>query len=68
MTLKPNLESILIDINKFINIDNERQKYTSHIVALKKKIFTLLKEHEVMKYLLNGHQFVGKNILINHII
>ncbi|TMW54639.1 hypothetical protein DOY81_000170 [Sarcophaga bullata] len=59
MTLKPNLESILIDINKFINIDNDRQKYTAHIEAVKNRIFKLLQEHEVMKYLLNGHQFVG---------
>lgn len=59
--LKPNLEAILIDINQFINIDQNRQVYALHFETLKHAIFTKLRKSEPFGYLFHGYQMGGKS-------
>ncbi|XP_061389234.1 cyclic GMP-AMP synthase-like receptor, partial [Musca vetustissima] len=58
-TLKPNLESILMDINQYINIDQHREIYANHFEKLKIAIFTRLRSAEPFGYLFNGYQLGG---------
>ncbi|XP_073847460.1 cGAS-like receptor 2 isoform X2 [Musca autumnalis] len=57
--LKPNLESILIHVNQFINIDRDREEYASHFENIKIKIFTHLRETPPFGSLFNGYQLGG---------
>uniref|UniRef100_A0A1A9WI76 Mab-21 domain-containing protein n=1 Tax=Glossina brevipalpis TaxID=37001 RepID=A0A1A9WI76_9MUSC len=54
-----NLEEILHDINKDINIDKDRQKYASNFVYLRDTIFNRLRGKEPFGSLFNGFQLGG---------
>lgn len=60
MELQQNLENVLNKINIFINIDDNRQKYTQHCDYLKNAIFKKLREYPVFLYFFNGFQLGGK--------
>ncbi|XP_075168761.1 cyclic GMP-AMP synthase-like receptor [Haematobia irritans] len=57
--LQPNLEGILININKFINIDKDREQYATHFEALKIHIFGNLRKFEPFGSLFRGYQMGG---------
>lgn len=58
--LKPNLEAILNDVNRFINIKSDRQLYATHFVNLRDQIFKKLREDDLFDYLFKGYQMGGK--------
>ncbi|XP_059225210.1 cyclic GMP-AMP synthase-like receptor isoform X2 [Stomoxys calcitrans] len=59
LELQPNLESVLISVNKHINIDNARQRYANHFEVLKHIIFKKLREFQPFGSLFNGYQMGG---------
>ncbi|XP_011290179.1 cyclic GMP-AMP synthase-like receptor isoform X2 [Musca domestica] len=58
-TVRPNLETILTDLNKFINIDRDREKYTNHFEQIKINIFFHLRQMKPFGSLFNGYQLGG---------
>ncbi|KAL9920082.1 cyclic GMP-AMP synthase-like receptor isoform 1-T1 [Glossina fuscipes fuscipes] len=54
-----NLEEILNDINKYINIDKDRQKYASNFVTLRDTIFNKLRKREPFGSIFKGFQLGG---------
>lgn len=68
MTLLPNLETVLNQINNFINIDAHRQIYTNNFDNLRNIIFDGLRKNEVFAYMFNGFQLAGKFNLISFVL
>lgn len=64
MKLERNLENVLNEINCFINIDDDREKYTKHCDYIKNLIFNLLRQDSVFSYFFNGFQLEGKKKMI----
>ncbi|KAM7344309.1 cGAS-like receptor 2 [Cochliomyia hominivorax] len=59
MELLPNLETVLNNCNLFINIDQDREKYSNHCENLKHCIFKKLRENRVFNYFFNGFLLSG---------
>lgn len=55
-----NLEEVLNDINKYINIDKDREKYASNFVILRDTIFKKLRKREPFGSIFKGFQLGGK--------
>ncbi|XP_075166376.1 cyclic GMP-AMP synthase-like receptor isoform X2 [Haematobia irritans] len=58
-TVERNLESVLIKVNKFINIDKERERYAKNFEAVRDALFTKLRKYQPFGSLFNGYQIGG---------